>query len=118
MSKSSKDLNEFLSDKENKQSVQLGASPDTFNYKTLFGLFIAGILLVVALIYFAITYFNYLTFKQTQQAAESAVYFQLESLKAQDSAVLNHYGVIDAESGIYRVPVDSAVSLVVQDYQN
>lgn len=118
MSKSSKDLNEFLAEKESKESVQLGASPDTLNYKTLFGLFLAGILLVVALIYFAMMYFNYLTFKQTQEAAESAVYYQLETLRSNDAEVLNNYGVVDADAGIYRVPVDSAAALVVEDYQN
>lgn len=118
MSKSSKDLNEFLAERENKESVQLGASPDTLDYKKLFGLFLAGILLVVALVYFAMMYFNYLTFKQTQQAAESAVYYQLETLKANDAEVLNNYGVVDADAGVYRVPVDSAATLVVEDYQN
>lgn len=118
MSKSSKDLNEFLADIDNKESVQLGATPDSFNYKTLFGLFLAGILLVVALVYFAMTYFDYLTFKQTQEAAESAVYYQLETLRANDAEVLNNYGVVDADAGIYRVPVDSAATLVVEDYQN
>lgn len=118
MSKSSKDLNEFLADYENKESVQLGASPDKLDYKKLFGLFLAGILLVVALVYFAMMYFNYLTFKQTQEAAESAVYYQLETLRANDAEILNNFGVIEAETGIYRVPVDSAVTLVVEDYQN
>lgn len=118
MSKSSKDLNEFLADKESKESVQIGASPDTFDYKKLFGLFLAGILLVVALVLFAMTYFNYLTFKQTQEAAESAVYYQLETLRANDAEVLNNFGVVDSDAGIYRVPVDSAATLVVEDYQN
>jgi len=118
MSKSSKDLNEFLAENENKVSVQLGATPDTLNYKKLFGLFLAGILLVVALVYFAMVYFNYLTFKQTQEVAESAVYYQLETLRANDTEVLNNYGVVNAETGIYRVPVDSAATLVVEDYQN
>ncbi len=118
MSKSSKDLNEFLTDKENIESLQLGATPDKLNYKNLFGLTLAGILLVIALVFFAYTYFNYLSFKQTQEAAESAVYYQLETLMGNDAEILNNYGVVDADAGIYRVPVDSATTLVVEDYQN
>jgi hypothetical protein len=118
MSKSSKDLNEFLVEKENKESLSLGATPDNLDYKNLFGLFFAGILLVAVLVFFAFQYFNYLSFKQTQEAAESAVYYQIETLRANDTEILNNYGVVDADAGIYRVPVDSAAALVVEDYQN
>lgn len=118
MSKSSKDLSEFLTDNENKESLSLGATPDHLNYKTLFGLFFAGIALVLVLIYFAYVYFNYLNFKQTQESAEAAVYYHLETLRANDAEILNNYGVVDEEAGIYRVPVDSAARLVVEDYHN
>jgi hypothetical protein len=118
MSKSSQDLNEFLADSESNQSVSIGATPDNLDYKNLFGLFFAGIVLVAVMIYIAVIIFDYFSFNQSQRAAESAVYYQLETLRANDTEALNNFGIVDSESGVYSIPVDSAVTLVIQDYKN
>lgn len=118
MSKHSNDIKDFLSDEESKHSVSLGATPDSLDYKKLFGLFFAGIFLTVVLIIIAVNLFNYYAFKQSQNAAESAVFYELQDIKNRDHEILTTFGVVDAETGTYRVPVDSAVTLVLEDYAN
>lgn len=118
MSKYSNDIKDFLNDDESKQSVSLGATPDSLDYKKLFGLFFAGILLTVVLIIIAVNLFNYYAFKQSQRAAESAVFYEIKDIRNRDNEILTTYGVVNAETGTYRVPVDSAITLILDDYNN
>lgn len=113
-----KDLKDFLADKDNKGSVEYGVMPDKLDYRKLFGLFFAGILLVVVLIYFAMVLFSYYTFKATQAKAESAVFYELEDIRSRDHEMLTTFGVVDEENNVFRIPVDSAITLVVEEYNN
>jgi hypothetical protein len=118
ISKKGSDLENFIQDKENNYSLNYGVTPDKLNNKKLFGLFLAGIILVVVLVYISMTLFNYYAFTSSQAAAESAVFYEIEDLKAQDKQLLTTFGVIDEESGLFRVPVDTAITLILEDYTN
>ena len=116
MSNKNNDIQNFLNDKSAKESLSIGATPDELNYKSLFGWFFAGILTVVVFIYIAMTMFNYFSFHQSQKSAETAVFYELEELLVKHNETLTSFGVVDEESGIYRVPVDSAITLILEDY--
>ncbi|HAC15263.1 MAG TPA: hypothetical protein DCE78_04880 [Bacteroidetes bacterium] len=118
MSNQNNDIQDFLNDKSVKESLAKGASPDKLNYKSLFGWFFAGILTVVVFIYIAMTLYNYFSFHQGQKSAASAVFYELEDLRAKHNEELTTFGVIDDSSGVYRVPVDSAITLILEDYAN
>ena len=118
MSNKNNDIQDFLNDKNVKESLSIGATPDKLNYKSLFGWFLAGTLTVVLFIYIAMTMFRYFSFQQSQQSAETAVFYELEDLRAKHKETLTTFGVVDEEAGVYRVPVDSAVTLVLEDYAN
>jgi hypothetical protein len=38
---------------------------------------------------------------------------ELGDVEARDAEVLESFGLIDAEQGVYRVPVDSAIEMMV-----
>ena len=118
MSNKNNDIQDFLDDKSVKESLSLGASPDKLNYRSLFGWFFAGIMTVVVFIYIAMTLFSYFSFHQSQNSAASAIYYELEDLRAKHIETLTTFGVVDEEAGVYRVPVDSAITLVLEDYAN
>ena len=104
-----------LSVEDYSAEMHLGVMPDDFNYKKLFGLFFAGIALVVVLILFAAELYRYYDFRESFNAAVIAEYPELNSLKYNHTKILTTFEVIDAERGIYRVPVDSAFTLLLND---
>lgn len=97
-------------------SVSHGVTPDTLDYGKLFALVFAGVMLVVVLVFIAITMFNYFTFQSSQNAAVNAVFYELEELRAKHELELTTFGVVDEQAGIFRVPVDSAITLIVNEY--
>ncbi len=94
---------------------EFGATPDKLNYKTLFfwSAFGTGVIvLFVVAIFFVYDY----TFQGVgQQSADRSMYYEIERLHEKDRERLNSFGVVDLEEGIYRIPVDSAISRIVED---
>jgi hypothetical protein len=99
MSKKGNDLENFIQDKEHNYSLNYGVTPDKLNNKKLFGLFLAGIILVSAMVYFSMVLYDYYAFTTSQSAAESAVFYEIEDLRAQDAEQLSTFGVVDGENG-------------------
>ena len=56
---------------------------------------------------------------EVQQAREAAAadlnYPELRQVKTAAARQLNHYDVIDADQGIYRIPIDRAIDLMVRE---
>ncbi len=104
-----------LTVEELRQNMDLGVTPDNLNYRQLFGLFFGGIFLVLVLILFAMELYRYWDFKTGMAAAVAAEYPDLQRLRAADAQTLGTFGVVDAEQGIYRIPVDSAITLMVDE---
>lgn len=100
-----------------KNSINYGVTPDDLDYKKLFGLTFVGIILIVVLVIFAMVLFDYYAFNSSQEAAKNAVFYNIEELRAMDKEILSTFEVIDTENGVYRVPVDSAITLVLEDYK-
>lgn len=48
-----------------------------------------------------------------QQLAPVSV--ELEQLRANEAEILNSYGIVDSASGVYRIPIDSAMKLLVEE---
>lgn len=109
---------DILSQKEVQDSIRYGVSEDKLDYKKLFGLFFAGIILVLVLVYASMTLFRYYAFVSSQQAAINATFYELEDLKERHHKDLTSFGVMDESAGIYKVPVDSAFTLILEDYAN
>jgi hypothetical protein len=107
---------DVLAQPEVQESIRYGATPDNLNYVQLFALFFAGIILVIVLVYASMTMYRYMIFKSSQEAAINAVFYELEDLKERQKQTLTTFEILDLEAGIYRVPVDSAISLVLDDY--
>lgn len=100
---------EFASDYE------FGATPDKLNYNRLFFWTIFGtsvILLFIVSIFYVYDY----SFQNTgQQSAESSQYYNINQLQETSRERLNSFGVVDLEEGVYRMPIDSAITRIVQD---
>lgn len=104
-----------LTIEELRRDLEHGVVPDDLNYRKLFPLFFAGIILVVALSYGAIQMYRWLDFQSSRNAAISATYPVITNLKQQHKADLTSAGVVDADNQVYRIPVDSAITLILNE---
>jgi|GEM_PF-2514700 len=104
-----------LSLEDLRKDIELGVVPDRLNDGKLFRLFLAGILLVVGMVLFAAELYRYIDFKTSFQAAVAAQYPELQRLEAKHANELTTTAVLDSTSRIYRIPVDSAITLIVNE---
>jgi hypothetical protein len=104
-----------LSVEDLRKDIALGVVPDDLNDGKLFRLFFAGILIVSAMVFFAAELYRYIDFKTSFQAAVAAQYPELQRLQARHTNELASVAVLDSTKGIYRIPVDSAITLILND---
>lgn len=100
---------EFASDYE------FGATPDKLNYKRLFFWSIFGtsvILLFIVSIFYVYEY----TFDGVgQQSSDTSRFYEIEQLQENDRERLNSFGIVDLEEGVYRIPIDSAITRIAEE---
>ncbi|MGF1669861.1 MAG: transposase [Balneolaceae bacterium] len=106
-----------VSTEEFSDSMKFGASFDNLNIKrltfwTVFGTFLVLIMIIGLLKVYDFT----ITTTQKNVAAES-IFYDISELKERDNETLNSFGVVDPEEGIYRIPIDSAISLMVKEIE-
>jgi len=101
-------------DQEFVHSVEEGVMSDDLNYKKL--LFWSGVGIVVLVIFFVslIQFFGYTEFLSTEEASTGQTTL-INQLRQNDKKVLNSFGVVDEQQGLYRIPIDSAINLVAVD---
>lgn len=104
-----------LSVEDLRKDMELGVVPDLLKDGKLFRLFLAGILVVVAMVLFAAELYRYIDFKTSFQAAVAAQYPDLQRLDAKHANDLSTVAVLDSTRRIYRIPVDSAITLIVNE---
>lgn len=98
---------------------QVGVEPESLNVFMIMGVVFATSLVVIALIIvgFGIT-FSYAQ-KNEDAMLMDAAYPEIRDIRAAATAEMNKSAVVDAEEGIYRIPVDQAMDLMVDmQYKN
>jgi hypothetical protein len=104
---------DFNWDANVKESFSSGVMPDKFNYRTLIGGIVAGIVLIVVLILGLSEVFNYYSFVIDRETQNNLKYVEKEMLLEAAKTRLSTTGVIDAEKGVYHIPIDKAMDLLV-----
>jgi hypothetical protein len=99
------------------RSLEYGASFDMPNYKRLvfwsaFGS--AVVLLIIVSIFYV---HSYTATSAADASAQTSQFYEIEQLKEKDQATLNSFGVVDPEEGIYRIPIDMAISSIVNEQE-
>ncbi|TVQ65093.1 MAG: hypothetical protein EA360_10690 [Balneolaceae bacterium] len=96
-------------------SVEFGATHDRLNYNklTFWSLFGTGaiIIFIVAVMFMH----EYTRTASLQTSSEQSIYFDIRELQRNDLQRLNSFGVVDPDEGIYRIPIDSAITLIVSE---
>lgn len=109
------DVDISTDDAEFAAAVEHGVMSDTLNYRKLIFWTTLGtslvIIFVIGLVYFS----QYSLFETQKEVSANSTFSNIKDLKAQQDQVLNSYGVVDIEEGIYRIPIDSAISRIAID---
>jgi hypothetical protein len=97
------------------KSVEYGATFDKLNYKrlTFWSLFGTGVivLFIVAVMFM----FEYTRTSSLQSQSERSTFYNIEELQRNEQIKLNTFGVVDPDEGIYRIPIDSAITVIAID---
>lgn len=109
------DVDITTEDEEFAAAVAHGVMSDNLNYGKLIFWSTLGaslvIIFVIGLVYFS----QYSLFEAQKEASSRVTYSDFSALKAEQEQELNTFGVVDLEEGIYRIPIDSAISRIAID---
>jgi len=97
------------------RAVEYGGMFDDLNYGKLGFWTTLGTAVVIALVVFIIQFFDYSSLQKQQNVALENPYIEIQQLTEQGNETLNTFGVVDLENGIYRIPIDSAISRIAVD---
>lgn len=97
------------------EAASYGAMYDKLNIKniTFWSLLGIGVLLIVVFGVIALFNFNKFQFQETVSIRSEFPDFQ--RMQVAQNARLHTYGIIDEEAGIYHIPVDSAITLIIHE---
>lgn len=109
------DVDITTDDQEFADAVAHGVMSDTLNYPKLIFWSTLGtslvIIFVIGLVYFS----QYSLFEAQKEVSSRVSYSDFSALMAEQEQELNSFGVVDLEEGIYRIPIDSAISRIATD---
>lgn len=97
------------------ESVNYGANFDRLNYKRLFFWSIFGAVTLILIIQSIKMIYNYTASSTVQLSSEQSQFYNIDEMKRNDQEKLNSFGVVDPEAGIYRIPIDSAITLIANE---
>lgn len=97
------------------ESVSFGANTDKLNLKRIFFWISSGVILVFFIIVWLIQFSQNIYFKAQTRASINSEYSDINELKAAEEEKLNSFGVIDLESGTYRIPINEAIKNIAKD---
>lgn len=105
----------FIASKDFADDFDYGATFDNLDYKTLFfwsafGTTIIGLFVVAIFLVFVYTFQGI-----GQQSSERSSYYNINELRENEQIRLNSFGVVDIDEGIYRIPIDSAITQISED---
>lgn len=106
----SKQVDVEITDKRVADSFESGVMLDQLNYKRLIFWSVFGIILVLIFVQSLYEIYQYNTQVTKERVSAESEYYQATQMKQEAQQELESFGVIDLENGIYRIPIDSAIS--------
>ncbi|MEX0995134.1 MAG: hypothetical protein WD599_06355, partial [Balneolaceae bacterium] len=94
--------------------VEYGVSYDNLNYGRLTFWMVFGTGFVILAILTLMAIYQYSSTTIQQQVSEQSEYYQLRDLREREQDILSSFGVVNLEEGIYRIPIDSAISRMAE----
>ncbi|MDQ7054390.1 MAG: hypothetical protein Q9P14_16420 [candidate division KSB1 bacterium] len=92
-----------------------GYEKQDINIKSVFGWAVLSIVAIAAMVVFLVDYFVVEKEKEVYKSVLQPESQKLMLLRITEEDVLNNYAVIDANKGIYRIPIDSAMKILAKE---
>ncbi|MFN1835321.1 hypothetical protein AB2B38_008665 [Balneola sp. MJW-20] len=108
------DVEIALEDDDTIVSIGSGVMSDELNYSKLIFWSSFGTALVVIFVISLVYFSQYSLFEIQKEVSSESIYYDITALEAEQEEQLNSYGVIDPEQGIYRIPIDSAITKIAE----
>lgn len=116
MSNNQNDQNDIKMN-EIERSIQLGVTEDTLDMKMLVKWTMITVIIMFSLILIAMNLLSYHSQRIAEETAISTRYNNLMDLRSNNDKLLNSYGVVDAEKGVYHITIEKAIDAVANDYK-
>lgn len=104
-----------VTDKKVADSIEHGVMLDQLNYKRLVFWSVFGTILVLIFVKALYEMNQYNTQNTQERVSAESEYYQVNQMKRDSQQQLESFGVVDLENGIYRIPIDSAISQMAAD---
>lgn len=98
-------------------SVEYGATFDRLNYRRLIFWNTFGTVVLTFITVAIIWLYGYTFPGVERQRAETSQFYDIHQLDQDAQSHLQSFGVVDPEEGIYRIPVDSAISKMADEFE-
>ena len=98
-------------------AVETGVTEDKLNLKRLLFWTLLGLGIVIVIIITSYNIYNYNQFEISNQVQSQSKDYDITQLRAKDDKILNTYGIVNKEKGIYHIPIDSAMAIYVRENQ-
>lgn len=98
-------------------TVEYGATFDNLNYKrltfwTIFGSTVFTIFIVAIIFLYGYTFPGV-----ERDRSEASQFYNIQQMEQASQSHLQSFGVVDPDEGVYRIPVDSAISQMAEDLE-
>jgi hypothetical protein len=97
------------------KSVEYGATFDKLNFPRLTFWSVFGVSVILIFVIALMYIHDYTRSSATLEGAQQSRYYNIEEVQQRDRAKLESFGVVDPDEGIYRIPIDSAITLIVNE---
>jgi hypothetical protein len=99
-----------VGDQEVADSLEHGVMGDKLNYPRLLFWSLFGLFIFVLFVYALTGMYSYNTFVAQQEKDKTTKWTEVTKLRENDQQRLNSFGVINAEDGVYHMPIDSVIN--------
>jgi len=104
-----------VKDEEIARSVDKGVMDDNPNYQRLLFWSVLGTAIFVIFVFMLASIYDFNNYLTQRDTSEGSSYYQIEELNEKAEKRLTTFGVVDKEEGIYRIPIDSAITTYIEE---
>lgn len=98
-------------------SVKYGVTKDILNYSRLTFWTVFGTAVLIVFITSVMFIHEYTRTASLQYQSDRSQFYSIQELQSNDLETLESFGVVNPEEGIYRIPVDSAITIIANELE-
>ncbi len=96
-------------------ALAAGVEPEGINAGPIFGSIVISLLVIAVLVGGGYGWFKASAQEALAAAADGLSYRELRQVELEATQLLNKYEVVNAATGTYRIPIDRAMDLIVEE---